>query len=86
MTAWCKESELMTDDEPWYKVKWSRVEVIENEDVQMTWDFEYQMRKESPARRLEVTKNRSESKWLVPVRRINEKMNVKRQKYEQLAF
>ena len=86
MTAWCKENELMTDDESWYKVKRSQGEVIENEDVKMTWAFEYQMRNESTARRPDVTKNRREPKWLVPVRRINEKMNEKRQKYQQLAF
>ena len=93
MTAWCKENELMKDDEPWYKVKWSQGEVIENEDVKMTWDFEYQMRKESTARRPDVTIEYKEQKRIQLVdmacpseKNVNEKMNEKRQKYQQLAF
>ena len=93
MTVWCKENELMKDDEPWYKVKWSQGEVIENEDVKMTWDFEYQMRKESTARRPDVTIEYKEQKRIQLIdmacpseKNVNEKMNEKRQKYQQLAF
>jgi hypothetical protein len=92
MTAWCKENDLMTD-EPWYKVKWSQGEVMENEKVKMTWDFEYQMRKESTARRPDVTIEYKEQKRIQLVdmacpseKNVQEKMTEKRQKYQQLAF
>ena len=46
VVVWCKA---------WYKVKWVQGAVLENEHVKMSWDFEYNMRKESTARRPDVT-------------------------------
>ena len=45
MVAWCKENELMEHDQTWYKVMWGQEAVLENEHVQMTWDFEYNMKR-----------------------------------------
>ena len=55
MVAWCKENELMERDQPWYRIKWEQGAVLENEHVKMSWDFEYNMRKDSTARRPDVT-------------------------------
>ena len=93
MTAWCKEQELMVQDEPWYKVKWSQGTVIENDKVKMIWDFEYRMRKESTARRPDVTIEHKDRRLIQLIdmacpseKNIKEKMNEKRHKYQQLAF
>ena len=55
MVAWCKENKLMERDHAWYKVNWGQEAVLENEHVKMSWDFEYNMSKESTARRPDVT-------------------------------
>ena len=93
MAAWCKEQDLMAEDEPWYKVKWNQGTVMENERVKMAWDFEYQMRKESTARRPDVTIEYRDQKVIQLIdmacpseNNIHEKTNEKRQKYQQLAF
>ena len=61
----------------------------------MTWDFEYQIRKEYTARRSDVTMEYKDQKRIQLVdmacpseKNVNEKMNEKRQKYmyQQLAF
>ena len=45
----------MERDQAWYKVKWGQEAVLENEHVKMSQDLEYNMRKESTARRPDVT-------------------------------
>ena len=50
MVAWCKEHELTKRYWAWYKFKWVQGAVLENEHVTISWDFEYNMRKESTAR------------------------------------
>ena len=45
----------MKRDQAWYKVKRGQVAVLENEHVKMSWDFEYKIRKESTAKRPDVT-------------------------------
>ena len=60
--AWCKENELMERDQAWYKVKWGQEAVLENEHVKMSWYFQYNMRKESTARRPDVTVEYKERK------------------------
>ena len=55
MVAWCKENELMERDQARYKVKWGQGAVLENERVKMNWDFQFNIRKESTARRSDVT-------------------------------
>jgi len=93
MTAWCKEHDLMAQDQVWYKVKWDQGAVLENDMVKMSWDFEYHMRKETTARRPDVTIEYKERKVIQVIdmacpseKNIKEKMNEKRQKYQQLAF
>ena len=51
MVAWCKENELTERDQAWYKVKWGQGAVLEIEQVKMSWDLEYNIRKESTVRR-----------------------------------
>ena len=67
--------------------------MLENEHVKMTWDFEYNMRKESTARRPDVTIEYKEKKIIHLVdmacpneKNFLEKNKEKRQKYQQLAF
>ena len=46
MVARYKENELMERNQAWYKVKWGQRAVLENEHVKISWNFEYNMRKE----------------------------------------
>ena len=78
MVAWCKENELMEHEQAWYKVK---------------WDFEYNMRKESTAKRPDIPIEYKERKVIHLVdmacpneKNVLEKNKQKRQKYQQLAF
>ena len=80
-------------DQVWCKVKWEQGMVLENNTVKMCWDFEYAMRKESTARRLDVTLEYKERKVIQLVdmacpseKNVEEKRAEKRQKYQQLAF
>ena len=91
MVAWCKKNELMERDEAWYKVKWGQGAVLENEHVNMSWDFEYNMRKELTARRPDVTIEFKERRVLHLVymacpseKNVLEKKKEKKQKYQQL--
>ena len=56
IVAWCKENELMERDQVWYKAKWRQEAMLENEYAKMSWGCEYNMRKESTARRPDVTR------------------------------
>ena len=83
----------MERDQAWYKVKWEQGAVLENEHVNISWDFEYNMRKESTARRPDVTIEYKERKVihlvdmaLLSQKNVLEKNKEKRQKYQQLAF
>ena len=67
--------------------------MLENEKVKMNWDFEYQMRKESTARRPNVTLEYKDLKLIQLVdmactseKNIQEKITEKRKKYKQLPF
>ena len=86
MVAWCKENELMERDQAWYKVKWGQGAVLENEHVKMSWDFEYNMRSESTARRPDVTIIHLVDMACPSEKNVLEKNTEKRQKYQQLAF
>ena len=55
MVAWRKENKLKERDQAWYKVKWGQGAVLENKHVKMSWDFEYNIGKESTARMPDVT-------------------------------
>ena len=55
MVAWRNENELMEQNQAWYKVKWGQGAVLKNGHVKISWDFEYNMRRESTARRPDVT-------------------------------
>ena len=93
MTAWCKEHDLMAEDQPWYKVKWDQGAVMENEKVKMSWDFEYHMRKETTASRPDVTVEYKEQKLIQLIdmacpseSNVQGKVREKVDKYLQLAF
>jgi hypothetical protein len=93
MVAWSKEHNLIDTEQSWYKVRWERGMVLENESVKMCWDFEYKMRKETTARRPDVTIEYKAGRLIQIVdmacpseSRIQEKLREKLQKYQQLAF
>ena len=67
--------------------------MLENEHVKMSWGFEYNMRKESTARRPDVTIKYKDKKVIPLVdmacpseKNVLEKNKRNRQKYQQLAF
>ena len=93
MVAWCKENELTERDQAWYKVKWGQGAVLEIEQVKMSWDLKYNIKKESTVRRPDVKIWYKERKVMHLVdmacpseRNVLEKKKEKRQKYQQLAF
>ena len=48
---WAKEYELIGNDVIWYKERWEREVVLENERGKLVWDFEFKLRKTTTARR-----------------------------------
>ena len=67
--------------------------MLKNENVKMSWDFEYNMRKESTAKRPDVTIEYKERKVIHLVdmaypskKNVLEKNKEKRRKYQQLTF
>ena len=42
---WAKEYELIGNDVIWYKERWERGAVLENERGKLVWDFEFKLRK-----------------------------------------
>jgi len=93
MTAWAIENKLLEEDQCWYKQKWEKGMVMENDAVKMAWDFEYHMRKETTARRPDVTIEYKEQKLIQVIdmacpsdKNISDKVQEKLQKYQQLAY
>jgi len=43
--VWAKEHELVGADVIWYKERWERGTVIENDRAKLVWDFEFNLRK-----------------------------------------
>lgn len=84
---------MLQQDQCWYKIRWDKGTVLENEQVKLCWDFEYKMRKERTARRPDVTLEYKDQQLIQIVdmacpseRNIKEKAAEKIRKYQQLAF
>ena len=88
MVAWCKENKLMERDHAWYKVKWGQGAVLENGHVKISWDFEYNMRRESTARRPDVTIEYKERKIIQLVDMVcpSEKNVLEKNKEKKLKY
>ena len=91
--AWCKEYSLVDQDVTWYKEKWERGTVMENDKAKLVWDFEFQLRKTTTARRPDLILEDKEKKkiWICDMacpqqRNIEKKRVEKLTKYRQLAF
>ena len=51
--SWAKKFYLVEkDDIKWYKQKWYREYVLENDHAKLVWDFEFNLRKTTTSRRL----------------------------------
>ena len=49
--TWAKEYELIGADTIWYKERWERGMVLENDKAKLVWDFQFNLRKTETARR-----------------------------------
>ena len=90
---WAKEYELVGDDTIWYKERWERGTVMENEKGKLVWDFEFHLRKTTTARRPDLILEDKEKKkiWICDMacpqqRNIETKRMEKLTKYRQLAY
>ena len=90
---WAKENDLLDDKTVWYKEKWERGKVLENQNAKLVWDFEFHLRKTTTARRPDLTleDKRQKKVWICDMtcpqqRNIEEKRVEKMTKYRQLAF
>ena len=91
--AWAKEYHLVKKEVKWYKERWTRRHVLENARAKLLWDFEFNLRKTTAARRPDQILEDKERKyaWICDMAcpqkiNIEEKRNEKRTKYRQLAF
>ena len=48
--SWTKEYKLVGDEMVWYKERWERGAVFENDKGKLVWDFEFNLRKTTTAR------------------------------------
>ena len=90
---WGKLNGLLPPKTSWYKEKWEKGKIFENENQKMCWDFEYNLRKTTTARRPDVTIEDKNSKKILLIdmacpneNNIAEKRREKLTKYQQLAF
>ena len=52
---WAKLKMLVDHKTIWYKKRWDRGLVLENEGAKLVWDFEYQLRKTTTYRGPDLT-------------------------------
>ena len=90
---WAKEKGLIDEQVIWYKERWERGKVLENENAKLIWDFEFHLRKTTTARRPDLTlEDKGQKKiWICDMtcpqqQNIEAKRNEKLTKYRQLAF
>ena len=90
---WAKEYKLVGDEMVWYKEHWERGAVFENDKRKLVWDFEFNLRKTTKARRPDLILEDKEKKkiWLCDMacpqqRNIETERIEKLTKYRQLAF
>ena len=55
VVVWAKEYELVSGYMVWYKERWKRGMVLENERGKLVWDFEFHLRKTTTTRRPDLT-------------------------------
>lgn len=91
--AWAKKYELINEDTIWYKKKWEREKVVENDKAKLILDFEFHLRKTTTARRHDLTLEDKGHKeiWVCDMtcpqqRNIEAKRVDKLTKYRQLVF
>ena len=91
--AWAKEYELVSKDTVWYKERWERGTVMENDKGKLVWDFEFHLRKTTTARRPDLILEDKEKKkiWICDMacpqqRNIQAKRLDKLTKYRQLPY
>ena len=90
--TWEIQQGLLEENTKWYKESWNKGKVIESKDFQLSWDFEYHLRKTTTARRPDVTiELKKEKIYLVDMAcpnegNVNAKHLEKIEKYQQLAF
>ena len=91
--AWAKLYGLVGEDTVWYQQKWTRGTTFENDKVKLIWDFEYNLRKTTTARRPELVLENKTDKiiWICDMAcpqtiNIERKRIEKINKYRQLAF
>ena len=90
---WAKEYELIGNDVIWYKERWERGAVLENERGKLVWNFEFKLRKTTTARRPDLILEDKEKKkiWICDMacpqqQNVATKRLRKLTKYRQLAF
>ena len=90
---WAKQHQLVSDETIWYKEKWTKGHMIENQQAKLIWDFEYSLNKQTSARRPDLTLEEKQSKqiWICDMscpmeENINKKISEKLIKYQQLVF
>ena len=52
--AWTKEQNLLDQNVKWYQEKRKRGHVLENSQAKLIWDFEFNLRKTTTSRRLDL--------------------------------
>ena len=52
--AWTKEQNLLDLNVKWYQEKRKRGHVLENSQAKLIWDFEFNLRKTTTSRRLDL--------------------------------
>ena len=86
MAKWAVGKGLLEKGQCWYQLKWEQGRVIENDKVKLCWDFKYLMKKETTARRPDVTIEYKDRKLIqIMDQNINQVVNEKLQKYQQLG-
>ena len=91
--SWAKEYEVIGNEVIWYKERWERGAVLENDRGKLVWDFEFNLRKTTTARRPDPILEDKEKKkiWICDMvcpqqQNTATKQLEKLTKYRQLAF
>ena len=86
--SWTKKFKFVEKDLKWYKQKWCREYILENDHAKLVWDFEYNSRKTTTSRRPDLTLEDKEKEilWICDMARPQEnntvtKRDEKRTKY-----
>ena len=90
---WVSESGLLLVNVKWYREKWERGKVLENNGKKLYWDWEHRMRNSCTARRPDLALEDTEKKMILLVdiacpneENKDEKREEKMGKYQQLCF